>query len=425
MTSRKSDDPDQILNCDPAAVAIRASQSYDTLQKLKEFAQQLMRYVSLMEDAKVVDLSQDDDDIVGELVVETTTPPAVAGRPAQVTMMPRHRGKSISDTITSSADCETISRKEKINVSQSIFQGLRLEDAPPSKQLTTELPRKSQPPANPTTSGSPKAATRSVRTRSQVATPATPSPSQKRRLRIEEEDDDDEGGENGDSDYQLGETIVRETVASNDSIIPPRRMVARRTTTVEPPSYFTPEKEEEEKQEKARTRRPRSLPPGCKGDLKSCRLQRSVGRTRVVLNKYLDSLCLVAKFGMGVVSKQGNRVSHLTLNNTWNYLPRTQDETLEWWLREGAHRLTLASPLDPSIQKQPKEGIPIFWACDNNRQGGALCHYIGHFRCIGLTKTDTAVMMLEYARQALIEFEFIKFDESLTRRISNLPESIS
>ena len=205
----------------------------------------------------------------------------------------------------------------------------------------------------------------------------------------EEEDENDDN----DEDYRPGEGFVCETVASNDSIPPSPTKVARRTTT-ETPSHLAPEEQAEEKHEKARARRPRNLPTGCKGNLKSSQLERSVGRTRAVFNKYLDNLCLMAKFGMGVVYKQGNRVSHLTMNNAWNRLPRTQDETLEYWLGEGTQRLTLVSPLDPSIQKQPEEGIPIFWACDN-KHGGALCHYVGHFRCIGLTKTDSAVMLLK------------------------------
>jgi hypothetical protein len=413
MTSTKSDDPDDILNCDPAAVAIRASQSYDTLQKLKEFAQQLTRYVGLMEDAKFVDLSQDDTDTVDEFLVETAL--AVAKHPAQLTTVPRRQGKSRETTSAETSRREKRKLSHKRDNQEAIpgyhCRGMRPQDEP------TEMPRKSQRPTNPTTD-SPKAAARSVRARSQVAI-ATPSPaSQQQHLRMEKE-----GADGNNEHHPPGGGLVRETVASNDNIISPPTKLARRTT-MEKSSHLAPEEKEEEKQEKALTpRRPRNLLPGCKGDLKSSHLERSVGRTRAVLNKYLDNLCLMAKFGMGVVSKQSNRVSHLTFNNAWNHLPRTQDETLEYWLGEGTHRLALVSPLDPSIQEQPEEGIPVFWACDK-KHGGALCHYVGHFRCIGLTKTDTAVMLIKKARQALIEFEFIKFDDSLAQRISNLPESI-
>jgi hypothetical protein len=401
MTSRTSDDPDQILNCDPAAVAIRASHDYDTLQKLKEFAQQLTRYVCLMEDAMVVDLLQDDDDddIDDKLGVET--PPAVAGLPAQLAMVPHRRGKS-RETTSAETSCRAKREVSQKRDRQEIIHGhlcrcsICLEDEP------TEMPRKSPPPANPTTD-SPKAAARSVR-----AAIATPSPSQKH---------DEENGKE-DDDSKPGKRIGNASITS-----PPTKVARRAATETRGSLWHSARKAEEEKKEKAGTRSPRKLPPGCKGDLKSSRLERSVGRTRAVLNKYTDDLCLVAKFGMGVVSKQGTRVSHLTLNNNWNHLPRTQDETLECWLQEGTQRLALVSPLDPSIHKQREEGIPVFWACES-KHGGALCHYAGHFRCIGLTKMDTPVMMLESARQALIEFEFIKFDRLLAQRISNLPKSI-
>jgi hypothetical protein len=439
-TTRKSDDPDQLLNCDPAAVAMRASQSYETLQKLKEFAKQLTKYVGLMEDAKVVDLSQDDDDDIDDpLVVDRSTPSAVvAGRPAsQLTMVPRRRGKShtttnIRETTTSSAETGS-SRREKRKASQK-------RDRQEARR-PTEMARKSQPPANPTTDAdSPKAAARSVRARSQVAMAITPSPRRQKREPLRMEGDDD------DEDYQPDERIGCETVVSSDSITPPPTKAARRITTTETttpsplapeqeleerlnwackeqriqkqPSHLAPEHELEENRKKACAHRlPRHLPPGSKGDLKSSQLQRSVGKTRKVLNEHLELLGLTAKFGMGVVSKQGNRVSHLTLNNAWNHLPQNRDETLEYWLGEGTQRLTLVSPLDPSIQKQPEKGCPIFWACDT-KHGGALCYYVGHFRCIGLTKTDAPIMMLKNARQALIEFEFIKFDMDLAARIS-------
>ena len=237
-----------------------------------------------------------------------------------------------------------------------------------------------------------------------------------RPLRMTEEGDnaDEVENENDDNDEDLWpvEGFVCETVASNDSIPPSPAKVARRTSA-ETPSHLAPEEQEEENHGKARTRRPRNLPPGCKGDWKRSQLERSVGRTRAVFNECLDILCLMAKFGMGVVCKQGNRVSHLTLNRTTLGIICPGDTT------KLARRRNPASDFDIPVgsfhSKQPEEVVPIFWACDN-KHGGALCHYVGHYRYIGLTKTDSAVMLLKNARQALIEFEFIQFDESLAQR---------
>jgi hypothetical protein len=57
MTRSQSDSISTILNCDPAAVAIRASKDHDTLNKLKEVVDQFKRYVGMIvqEDNKVLD----------------------------------------------------------------------------------------------------------------------------------------------------------------------------------------------------------------------------------------------------------------------------------------------------------------------------------------------------------------------------------
>jgi hypothetical protein len=503
MTSRTSDDPDQILNCDPAAVAIRASHSYDTLQKLKECAQQLTKYVGLMEDARVVDLSQDDDDIDDELVVET--PPAVAGLPRPVTMMPHRRGTKSRETTSAETSCrekrkvsqrrdrqeaipgelcrgsmsqdnhdddhvetspfaivarrappamvprrrvrkittatdETINdnnigRGDKRKASQTAPHrlGLRLEDNLPHRALKTDTRSISRPLANSKKSYSPQAAARPVQAKSRVAID-TPSTNQKQSSSDEDEegDDDDENDEK-DEDYQPGERLVCETVASNSAIgrAAPRK-VARRIAAVTPsPKCKRPPLSTEHVKDKIGEelstkeanepemshRFPRKLAPGIKADLKNSLLERSAGRTRKILNEHLEYLGLTAKFNVPVVSKHGSCMSHLTFKSAWNDLPQSQDETLEYWLGEGSKRIALASPLDPSIQEQPLEGIPVFWATPHT--GADLCYYVGHFRCINFFKTRRVVMM-ERPRQALIELQFVKFDESLAQKIASL-----
>jgi hypothetical protein len=138
------------------------------------------------------------------------------------------------------------------------------------------------------------------------------------------------------------------------------------------------------------------------------------------LNKHLNKLGLAACFHQTVISKRGNDVSHVTLNYKWNNLPRTESETLEWWLGEGPQRVTLASPLDPLLHDQ--RPIPIFWAAASqgkNKSGGDRCHYVGHFRCIRFNKVKTASVKRKL-RQALIEFEFVEFDKGLSQAMTSI-----
>ena len=540
--TKESDDPHEILNCDPASVAIRASKSYDTLQKLKAFAQQLTKYVGLMEDALVVDLLQidDDDDDDGDHV--ENPPSTVARRPPA--MVPRRRVRkrtSATDSPTSESNNNKIGLGEKRKASWTASNrqdGIHLKNelaeiprksqppanpttdllqvaarsvraldvdllqvddddhdadhaaTPPSavvrrppamvprrrvrkrtgatysptsesnnnkiglgekrkaswtasnredgmhlKNEPTEMPRKSQPPANPTTI-SPQVAARCVRARTQVAT-ATPSPSPSRRFYVEEEEsDEDENDDNADDyndkDYQPREGLVCETIASNDAIRHPPEMMARGIAAAKPspkikrPSLSTEEVKKKSGEELSMKgaiepdmshRCPKMLAPGVKADLKRSLLERSVGRTRKVLNEHSEYLGLTAKFNVPVVSKHGSRVSHLTLKSTLNDLPQSRNETLEWWLGEGSNRMALASPLDPSVQEQPPEGVPVFWATPNS--GADICHYVGHFRCIAFFKTRH-VLMLEHPRQALIELKFVNFDESLAQKIASI-----
>jgi hypothetical protein len=489
MTSRNSDDPDQILNCDPAAVAIRASKSYETLQKLKAFAQQLTKYVGLMEDAMVVDMSQDDDDYVA------TPPSAVARRPPA--MVPRRRVRMSASSPTSETDNNNGRGGEKRKASSTATDQLRMgllgilleETDVPHRALITDTQSIARPLTN-AKADSPQASARSVRARTQVAT-ATPSPSQKRPLSAEEEESDND--EDDDEDYQPGERLVREIVASNGAISrpPPRKAAPTMAAATPSPKSKRPSLSAEEVKNKSdeevftkeaiepdmshrcpkkvapgvkadlrrnllersvgRTRkvvkdhmeysvnedesdgglsakgavesdmshrRPRRLAPGVKADLKRSLLERSVGRTRKVLNEHLEYLGLTAKFNVPVVSKHGTRVSHLTFKSVWNDLPQSRDETLEWWLGEGSKRMALASPLDPSIHEQPLQGIPVFWATPNSSSAD-ICHYVGNFRCIAFLITRH-VVKLGKPRQALIELQFVKFDESMAQKIASI-----
>lgn len=161
-------------------------------------------------------------------------------------------------------------------------------------------------------------------------------------------------------------------------------------------------------------RRPR-LYQSYDGSLDQSSLARSEGRTRKVLNANLAKLGLTAKFSMGVVSKRGARVSHLTLHHNWNDLPRDSTETMEWWLGEGPKRLALASALDPSKCRQ--SSVAVFWA-ERKTNGAGLCHYVGHFECIGIE--PIRVTFKGEPRQALIELRFCQFDTELANSIAGL-----
>lgn len=154
--------------------------------------------------------------------------------------------------------------------------------------------------------------------------------------------------------------------------------------------------------------------------IEDCALQRSVGHTRQVLNKHLAALGLMY-FGQTVLSCRNGRISHLTLNLDWNDLPQDQSGRLQWWLGKGPTRLAKVQPLNVS-QHPDQPAIPIFWAEKQKRagKGGALCRYVGHFKCVTFDTTYSKVMYKKEA-QALLEFEFVHFDEVLADKLANIP----
>jgi hypothetical protein len=178
-------------------------------------------------------------------------------------------------------------------------------------------------------------------------------------------------------------------------------------------------------------RKPRKLAHGHSGRLSTCSLKISEGRTRVELSKHIARLGLRAKFSQGAASTykknplDKSNISHITLNSGWNHLPKNESESLEWWLGEGNRRLQLVSSLDPTQYKQSKRGIPIFWAekRPGGKKGGDPCHYVGHYRCVQLHHCTRPTIMKGEPRQALLEFQFVRFDENLAARIADLPST--
>jgi len=148
--------------------------------------------------------------------------------------------------------------------------------------------------------------------------------------------------------------------------------------------------------------------------------RRSAGATRARLNHHLHALPgLTCQFGIQVVSQRGGVLSHLCFSEEWNELPHSEDEIFEWWLGEGKDRLRAAELLDPAKHEQRADGIPIFWASSQKVVGGALCFYIGHFKCLRFTREMNLDIKNKH-RQALIELAFHTFDEELAGAIESI-----
>jgi len=90
--------------------------------------------------------------------------------------------------------------------------------------------------------------------------------------------------------------------------------------------------------------------------------------------------------------------------------------------------LTKALPLDPAQKEQMP--IPIFWA-EKRAKGGSLCSYVGHFKCVKfdrkMKEDEKRKVVYEYknAAQALLEFEFVKFDTELADKLTAIHAGLS
>lgn len=337
MKITMNDNPTSILSFDPAAVAIRASTDDAMLEKLEQFAEQLTKYVNLVQQQQQQEQNQATAAAVGNTDSAADTSPneemntlALGSSGSGVKMEGGESGGEVGDA----------GRQQPVPVKSAAVVENQLdreqEREPDSSLFVRKSPRKHAPR------------------------------------------------------FSLGMLDHRPKKKKKPS--PPSQQIRRA---------------------------PRTLRKGFSGDIEDSKIPRSVGKTRKVLNKHLEKLGLTACFTNGVVSKHGQDVSHLTFSNEWNDLPFDTSETFEWWLGVGATRLDLASPLDPNqYYTQPKNAVPIFWACKQDKGGGSLCHYIGHFRCIRFEKRK--VNFKDQARQALIEFKFEHFDASLSQTMASI-----
>lgn len=158
----------------------------------------------------------------------------------------------------------------------------------------------------------------------------------------------------------------------------------------------------------------------CNPSLNGTSLRQSAGVTRAQLNHHLHKLPgITCPFGIPVVSQRGGVLSHLCFSEEWNELPHSDGEMLEWWLGQGKDRLRAAELLDPAIHEQRDDGIPVFWASTQKGVGGALCFYVGNFKCMRFTREINLDIKNKH-RQALIEFAFHSFDEDLAGAIGSI-----
>ena len=159
--------------------------------------------------------------------------------------------------------------------------------------------------------------------------------------------------------------------------------------------------------------------------LAASQLRRSKSCTREQLNDHLTSLGLIAKFGVPVVSKKDDVVSHLTFNiGEWNDLPASEQTLFEWWLGEGDGRLRNATLLNPEEAAQPPRGTAVFFAV-KRKVGGALCFYGGHFTTHTFRRLSKAERFNFKGRdrQAKIELMFHHFDDQLCAAVDAIAQS--
>ena len=164
---------------------------------------------------------------------------------------------------------------------------------------------------------------------------------------------------------------------------------------------------------------------GREGRLQDNFISHSVGHTRKVLDKNLETLGLHAQFGNKSISKyaDGKRVSHITLNKEKDNLPYDESKTIEYCLNAGRYSLTLAEPLDPNENPQCDQGVPFFWAekMAEETDKPSKCYYIGNYKCVSFERTPT-FMHKGTKRQALLDFNFVFYDQHLADKLSNIQE---
>ena len=66
--------------------------------------------------------------------------------------------------------------------------------------------------------------------------------------------------------------------------------------------------------------------------------------------------------------------------------------------------------------------MPLFVAVKRRKQGGALCHYAGHWTTASFTRVDERFVFKDQKRQAIIRLAFHHFDEALGAAVDAIEE---
>lgn len=374
--------PDSLLSSfDPATVAIRASSDPNTLQSLETFALELTRYVDLMKKNN------------GN---RTTA-----------------NGEVDNNNKKSNDDDDDITQNNNHNVSSSTttrnqnLNGQPQQHHPESANLHMEEHEENVAAYNSNTGEELEKGGTSTSTNSQQKNSGAASfPIVELDVNASSDDDNGQQEQGNPTTLQLEEWSEKEAKVQAPG-------------TGNGASGLLDQEVEEEDEEDGQ-QEDNSVPPAGRRLVRNgSQLRRSVGLTRNTLNLYLKELGLTAKFGRGAISSRKHVISHLTFQHRWNDMPYDESHVMRWWIATGVNRLRLALPLNPKLQPI-QQAIAIFWAEHNKKGGGALCHYVGHFRCVHFKENKRNVEFKDCQRQALLLFEFVHFDCKLASKMADI-----
>jgi hypothetical protein len=430
------DDPTKLLRFDPAAVAIRGSQDVETLDKLNSFAADLTRYLALLQPQQVPDEAGNNNvaTVQGQqrqaaivlVVAQQLERETVVERVPTSPLVERQADQQEFAQLRRNSHDGASSSEEDYHKVQAVLD-------PPKKRRRAIVNGQSSEDDDNNRQQKRRHSGNSSKEQHDEEIRIGPAPVVQSKYTYSTEDE----GDRKEKSHRAGYSSDTEDVEEEEEI---RQLaVVKREPSDEEdaddqeqkmPRYqalcrhYSIEDDEDSDDDTVAfpfkgARQPRILAYGYSGKLSESELQRSVGRTRRDLNLHISALGLFAKFGMTLVSKRNDAVSHLTFSQKWNDLPETNGENLELWLGEGAGRLALTRPLNPLMCHQPAGGIPIFWACKSRKKGGDTCHYVGHFRSINFVESE--VVLKGKNRQALFEFKFVKFCQKMASRIAKIP----
>ena len=141
------------------------------------------------------------------------------------------------------------------------------------------------------------------------------------------------------------------------------------------------------------------------------------GITRECLGRHAGALGLRSAAIQGAICTKGGVVSHLVLNEEFNDLSPSIADVLEFWVSNGTQRNKSAQLMNPNTSPQqlpntsPQQLVPVFWVSDKqNRKGGDLAIYVGHFSPARVTAFATLVQHKKAPRRTLVELHFTRFD---------------